>query len=501
MNTLLETSHIHKRFPGVQALRGVSFDLRPSEVHALVGENGAGKSTLMHILAGVHQPDEGAVKIAGTPVVIGDEQHAQALGIGIVYQERSLFELLTVAENIFAGRQPRGRWGLIDRSKMRAETHSILQQLDLHIAPDTPLGALNPAQQQMVEVAKALALNARILIFDEPTAALTEAETNTLFRVIRQLRAQGKGIIYISHRLHEIFALADRVTVLRDGTGRGTFAVAETSPDELVTRMVGRELDAEYHQSHVSKFSERVVLQVQSLATHRVPEEPRTLLRDVSLQVHAGEIVGLAGLAGAGRTELGLAIFGANPIASGAVLLDGMPVNIGSPRAAIAAGIGYLPEDRKEAGLFLEMSIAENIAAARLEQFGAWWLNRAQSETVAQDFIGKLRIAAAHIQQPVVTLSGGNQQKVLLARWLLVNPKVLIVDEPTRGVDVGAKAEVHTLLRQLAEQGTAVIVISSDLPEVLALADRIVVLRAGRVSGELARAAASEEAILRLASL
>jgi ABC-type sugar transport system ATPase subunit len=501
MNTLLEASHIHKRFPGVQALRGVNFDLRAGEIHALVGENGAGKSTLMHVLAGVQQPDEGELKIAEQPVVIGDEQQAQALGIGIVYQERSLFDLLTVAENIFAGRQPRGRWGVIDRAAMRAATQRILQHLDLNIPPDTPLGLLNPAQQQMVEVAKALALNARILIFDEPTAALTEAETNTLFRVIRQLRAQGKGIIYISHRLHEIFVLADRVTVLRDGAGRGTFAVAETSPDELVTRMVGRELSEEYHQSHVSKFSERVVLQVKSLSTRRVPDEARTLLHDVSLQVHAGEIVGLAGLAGAGRTELGLAIFGAHPLAAGEVLLDGKPVHIASPRAAIAAGLGYLPEDRKDAGLFLEMSIAENIAAARLEQFGAWWLNRGNSETVAQEFVGKLRIAAAHIQQPVVTLSGGNQQKVLLARWLLVNPKVLIVDEPTRGVDVGAKAEVHTLLRQLAEQGTAVIVISSDLPEVLALADRIVVMRAGHVSGEVQRAAASEEAILRLASL
>jgi ribose transport system ATP-binding protein len=498
---LLTTHDIHKRFPGVHALRGVSFDLRPGEVHALVGENGAGKSTLMHILAGVHQPDEGELKIDGTPVVIGDEQRAQDLGIGIVYQERSLFDLLTVAENIFAGRQPKRRWGGIDRATMRAETQDILNQLDLKIDPDTPLDQLNPAQQQMVEVAKALALNARILIFDEPTAALTEAETNTLFRVIRQLRAQGKGIIYISHRLHEIFALADRVTVLRDGEGRGTLAVAETSPDDLVTRMVGRELSEEYHQSHVSKFSERVVLQVNSLSTRRVPDEARTLLHDVSLQVHAGEILGLAGLAGAGRTELGLAIFGANPIAAGEVKLDGMPVNIASPRAAISAGVGYLPEDRKETGLFLEMSIAENITAARLEQFGAWWLDQVQSETVAQDFVSKLRIAAPNVQQPVITLSGGNQQKVLLARWLLVNPKVLIVDEPTRGVDVGAKAEVHALLRQLAEQGTAVIVISSDLPEVLALADRIVVMREGRVRGELTRTDASEEAIMRLASL
>jgi ABC-type sugar transport system ATPase subunit len=498
---LLSTHNIHKRFPGVHALRSVSFDLRSGEVHALVGENGAGKSTLMHILAGVHQPDDGEIKIADQPVIIGDEQHAQRLGIGIVYQERSLFDLLTVAENIFAGRQPKRRWGGIDRATMRAETQNILNQLDLKIDPDTPLDQLNPAQQQMVEVAKALALNARVLIFDEPTAALTEAETNTLFRVIRQLRQQGKGIIYISHRLHEIFALADRVTVLRDGEGRGTLAVAETSPDDLVTRMVGRELSEEYHQSHVSKFSDRVVLQVNSLSTKRTPDEPRTLLRDVSLQVHAGEIVGLAGLAGAGRTELGLAIFGANPIAAGEVKLDGTPVNIASPRAAIAAGIGYLPEDRKDAGLFLEMSIAENIAAARLEQFGAWWLNQANSETVAQDFVGKLHIAASTVRQPVVTLSGGNQQKVLLARWLLVNPKVLIVDEPTRGVDVGAKAEVHALLRQLAEQGTAVIVISSDLPEVLALADRIVVMREGRVRGELTRAEASEEAIMRLASL
>jgi len=495
---LLELQNIHKRFPGVHALKGVSFDVRRGEVHALVGENGAGKSTLMHILAGVHRPDEGRIIFQGRQVEIAGEHHAQRLGIGIVYQERSLFGLLSVAENIFAGGLPANRWGVIDRRQLADRTKAALAQVGLDVDPKTPVEQLGPAEQQMIEIAKALALEAKLMIFDEPTAALTEVETAALWNIIAQLKQQGAGLIYISHRLHEIFEIADRVTVLRDGEHRGTAPVSETSVDELVTRMVGRQMQEINHQD-VS--ADRVRLEVRKLSNRRLTDDARTRLCDINLSVRAGEIVGLAGLAGAGRTELALAIFGANPPEGGEILLDGQPIQVRSPRDAIAAGIGYVPEDRKEAGLFLEMSIAENIAAARLGYFGSWWQSDRRRDAVAADYMNRLKIAAPDVHKTVQQLSGGNQQKVVLSKWLLLNPKVLIVDEPTRGVDVGAKAEVHQLLREMARQGAAIIAISSDLPEVLAVSDRILVMREGRITGELERREASEEAIMRYASL
>jgi len=475
---LLLMRRIHKRFPGVHALRGVDLEVRRGEVHALVGENGAGKSTLMHLLAGVYQPDEGRIDFDGTEAIrIPNERAAQKLGIAIVFQERSLFNDLTIAENIFAARQPVNGLGQIKRRELFEQARQLMHRVNLAASPDTPVCALSPAQQQMVEIAKALSLEAKLIIFDEPTAALTDTETRALFGVIEELKQQQVGIIYISHRLEEIFEIADRVSVLRDGEHQGTFAVGETSPEHLISRMVGRELTrCRVGQGAVNG---PVALEVRNTG-------------GVSFSVRAGEVLAFAGLAGAGRTEMALALFGAIRPADGEVRVNDVPVRINSPADAIAAGIGYMPEDRKEAGLFLEMSVAQNIVGARLEHFR-------EQERISEDFRARLRIACRSVRQAVQNLSGGNQQKVVLAKWLLVNPRVLIVDEPTRGVDVGAKAEVHLLLRELARKGTAVIVISSDLPEVLAVADRILVMREGQITGELTFAEATEERILRYA--
>jgi ribose transport system ATP-binding protein len=501
--SLLAVRNIHKSFPGVRVLKGVSFEVRAGEVHALVGENGAGKSTLMNILAGVHQPDAGEISFDGQEsVVIADERTAQQLGIAIVFQERSLFSTLSVAENIFAARQAVGRFGRIDRAKMRSDARALLDRLGLGaINPATPVGELSPAEQQMVEIAKALSLDAKLIIFDEPTAALTETETAALFRVIGGLRAGGVGIIYISHRLEEIFHIADRVTVLRDGELQGTLAVAETNTDDLVRRMVGREVALHQRRTDQADEAGPALLEVRGLTDADELRHARPFLCDVSFSVRAGEVVVFAGLAGAGRTELALSIFGMRPRAAGEIFVAGERVEINSPADAIRAGLGYASEDRKELGLFLDRTIAENISVARLAEFGSWWLDDRRAATVAAEFSRKLRVACRGPRQAVGTLSGGNQQKVVLAKWLLADPRVLIVDEPTRGIDVGAKTEVHQLLFELAREGRAVVVISSDLPEVLAVADRIIVMREGRVSGELDGPSATEEQVMRLASV
>jgi ABC-type sugar transport system ATPase subunit len=413
-----------------------------------------------------------------------------------VFQERSLFGPLSVAENVFAGRQPTTPFGTIDFRKLHADTLALLKRVGLAVDPDSPVETLSPGEQQLVEIAKALSLDAKLLILDEPTAALTPGETSTLFGVVRGLKQHGVAVVYISHRLEEVFALADRVTVLKDGEGQGTFDVSGVTPDLLVRKMVGR--DVLFERPADRTTSSRIVLDVRHLtdtdATHRIQ------LRDVSFAVAAGEILGLGGLVGAGRTETALGVFGARPGCVGEVRIDGELIRIRTPRDAVAAGIGYVPEDRKDAGLFLDMGVAANVAAADLRRFGAVVLNDAEQERTGDRFRESLRIASRGGGEPVRALSGGNQQKVLLARWLLVNPKVLIVDEPTRGVDVGAKREVHAVLFELARQGTALVVISSDLPELLALADRVVVLRAGRVSGELPRDRMTEEAVVALSS-
>jgi ABC-type sugar transport system ATPase subunit len=494
---LLVMRNIRKTFDGVEVLKGVNFDVQPGEVHALVGENGAGKSTLMNILAGVHQPTSGTIRFDDRdPVIIPDEKSAQQLGISIVFQDRSLFAQLTVAENIFAARQPI-RFGRIDRKRLYFDARRLLKQVDLDLEPDVTVERLSPAQQQLIEVAKALSLNAKLIIFDEPTSSLTDKETQVLFGVIRQLRSQGVGIIYISHRLEEIFLIADRVTVLKDGEWQGTSKISETSADDLVRRMVGRNLELRHQDACAAGNPIRLEVHNLSDSSHH----PRPLLKEISFTARAGEIVGFAGLAGAGRTELALSIFGVRPRGHGEIYLNGRRQEIRSPRDAIAAGIGYAFEDRKEGGLFLDMSITRNIASARLEEFGSWWLDDARQSSVAADFRTTLRIASQGADQAVQSLSGGNQQKIVLAKWLLANPKVLIVDEPTRGIDVGAKAEVHNLLYQFSRKGAAVIVISSELPEILAVSDRIYVMRNGRITGELGRAQATEEKIMRLASL
>jgi ABC-type sugar transport system ATPase subunit len=494
---------ICKDFPGVRALDAMQLEVTEGEVHAVVGENGAGKSTLMHILAGVYQPDAGRVDFAGhSDVRINDEQAAQKLGIAIVYQERSLFDSLSLAENIFAGRQPVrfGNW--IDSAAMAASARHLLSQVGLDVHPHAPLSSLSPAEQQLVEIAKALSLNARLIIFDEPTAALTEAETKTLFAVIRSLQKAGTAVIYISHRLEEIFSIAGRVTVLKDGRWQGTLPIAEATPADLVRRMVGRDLTKLSRAASTTSDQQATAsaLEVRGLSDAPSRRQRRTTLTDISFEVHSGEVVVLAGLAGAGRTETALSIFGARPIRIGSVLMNGRPVRIRSVPAAIAAGIGYLPEDRKQAGLFLEMSIAHNIAAASLPRFGRLVTSERAMGRAAEIYCQRLGIACHGTRQAVRSLSGGNQQKVLLAKWLLVDPRVLIVDEPTRGVDVGAKAEVHRLLFELAERGTAVLVISSDLPEVLTLADRVIVMAQGRIAGQLGRDEATEERIVHLAS-
>jgi len=491
---LLEARGISKTFPGVRALNGVQLEVRAGEVHALLGENGAGKSTLMHILAGLYQPDEGTLRMNGREVRFADARAAQRAGVAMVFQERSLASPLSVAENVFFGRQPCARWGVIDRREMHRRTRRILDDLGQTIDPATPVERLSPAEQQMVEIAKALSLDARLLVLDEPTSALSETETVALFRAVDQLKQRGVGIIYISHRMAEVLQVSNRITVLRDGEYQGTFERENITEDELIRRMVGRDLDR-VSPNHLSPRSqEPPALEVRSL-------HDGVLLSDVSFVAHAGEITAFAGLAGSGRTELAMAIFGARPVTQGEVYVAGRPTTIHSPLGAIRAGIGYLPEDRKEAGLFLEMSAAANFAAARLDQFGCWWLDDRAMEQQVAAMAARMRLTANTRGKPVQQLSGGNQQKVMLARWLLVHPQVLIVDEPTRGIDIGAKREVHQLLRELAREGTAIVFISSELPEVLSVADRILVMREGLIAGELSPAAATEEKILRLAAL
>jgi ABC-type sugar transport system ATPase subunit len=497
---LLQLRAIRKSFGGVEVLQGVDFDVYPAEVHALCGENGAGKSTLMNIIAGVHAPDAGEIILGPQRFPRFASAHAaRQAGVSIVFQERSLFAPLTVAENIFAGRQPVRSLGRIDRRRLRSDTAQCLQDVAPEVSPDAIVADLSPAEQQMVEIAKALSLDARVVIFDEPTAALTETETQRLFAVIRRLRARQVGVVYISHRLDEFFALADRVTVLKDGAWQGTFPIAQTNPDELIRRMVGRAI-ARTQAEPRTAAPPSLLLDVRGLSDRVTGHAHRVRLRNISFHACAGEVVGLAGLAGAGRTETALSLFGARPRGAGEVWVDGRQVDIRRPTDAIAAGLGYVSEDRKESGLFLAMSIRRNVSAARLDRFGRWFYREDEESLTARQLGEKLRLACRDVDQDAGHLSGGNQQKVLLARWLLVNPRVLIVDEPTRGVDVGAKAEVHQLLREFARQGHAVVLISSDLPEVLAVSHRIYVMRAGEIAGELGPAEASEESVMRLAA-
>jgi ribose transport system ATP-binding protein len=492
---VLAMKDIRKAFPGVQALDGVSFELAAGEVHALVGENGAGKSTLMKILSGVYQPDTGEMFLDGTMVSFSTPRHAQESGIATVHQELSLFQNLSVAENILSACIPViGVLGLENRQAMRRIASETLARFDLCIDPDTPVSSLSVGQQQVVEICKALSWKARLLILDEPTASLSGHDTELLFKVIRQLASEGTPVVYISHRLEEIAHIADRITVLRDGRFVGTKLVAEVDLPEIVRMMVGRELHLEglYGTGEIKRDS--VLLQVENLGS-----EGR--FSGVSFDLHQGEILGMAGLIGAGRTDVALAIFGAIGISGGQVLLGGKRCNFRSPHDAVAAGIAYLPENRGLDGIFHELSVRENISVTHLDSHSRFGIVDAGSESrEAQSFVDQLNIQTPGLGQAILNLSGGNQQKVILGRWLAVKPRLLIVDEPTKGIDIGAKQEIYQLLHKLAQDGVGVILISSELPEVLGLSDRILVMHEGRLAGILDHSEASEENIMMLAA-
>ena len=490
----LSLSHISKRFPGVVALDDVTLTVGKGEVVALIGENGAGKSTLMKILGGVHQPDSGQIVIDGRPVTIPSVAEAVAAGIGFVHQELNVLDNLDVAANLFLGREP--TWGgplrLIDRRRMAADSERLLRRLGLSVRPDTPLNQLSIAQQQMVEIAKALSQNARILILDEPTSSLTATETDRLLATVRELRSQGVSVIYISHRLAEIGQVADRVVVLRDGRNVGELDRQQITHDNMVRLMVGRELKNFYVPGAAGDRPVR--LEVRGMRTSARPGQ------SVDFSAAAGEILGFAGLVGAGRSELAQAIFGADPILEGQILLDGVPLSIRSPQDAIRAGIYLVPEDRRRTGLLTGMTVRENITMPGLWRYASLGLLSHRRESLeAETQVKSLRVKTPSIETRAANLSGGNQQKVVLGKWLALGPRVLIVDEPTRGIDVGAKAEIYRLLRSLADSGVAVIAISSDMEEVLGISDRVAVMHEGAIAGILSRDRCSERAVTELA--
>ena len=501
ISPLLQMKQITKVFPGVKALDGVSFDLNPGEIHALVGENGAGKSTLMKILAGVYPHPEygGEIVIEGAERNFANVRESEHAGIAIIFQEMSLVKELAVAENIFLGREPR-RFGIINWEDLYSRAQKLLDELHLPIDPRTPVINLGIGQQQLVEIAKALSQNARILVLDEPTAALTDAEVETLFGILHDLRARGVAMIYISHKLDEVFQISDRITVLRDGQTIETTTTAETNEARVIARMVGREVDQVFPNAQHSRG--KTVFEARNV-TVEDPSVPGKLLVDrVSIAAHKGEVLGIAGLMGSGRSELLMAIFGAHPGRKSAeILIDGKPVQIAGPAAAIKHGIGFVTEDRKRYGLILEQTILRNMTLAGLRRLSGRFITNEDAEAAAGERAsGDLRIKATSVFTIAGTLSGGNQQKVVLAKWLLTNPRVLFLDEPTRGIDVGAKQEIYAQINRLAEKGLAIVLVSSELPEVLGLSDRIIVLHEGRVTGEFTRAEATPEAVMSCAT-
>jgi ribose transport system ATP-binding protein len=487
---LLQMRGISKRYPGVVALDDVGFELRSGEVHVLLGENGAGKSTLMKILSGAASRDAGDILLNGTPVALASPREAQVAGISTIYQEFTLVPHLSAAENIYLGREPVRAAGVIDRRRLVGDAARLLEALGVAIDPGAPVRSLGVAEQQMVEVAKALSIDARILVMDEPTSALTESEIEQLFATIRRLTAKGVAVIYISHRMEELSRISDRVTVLRDGRYIATLDTDATDQREVISLMVGRELHGEERPAPARADAEPM-LSVRGLSTKR-------LLRDVSFEVHAGEILGFAGLMGAGRTEVARAVVGADRRESGVITVRGREVQIQSPADAARLGIGYLSEDRKQLGVLLERSVRENIVLASLRDYlGALGFVRDRRiEATGREYVGKLRIKTPSTAQLVRNLSGGNQQKVVIAKWLAKDCDVLIFDESTRGIDVGAKEEIYALLRELADHGKAIIMISSELPEVLRLANRIAVMAEGRLTAVLDNADATQENVM-----
>ena len=495
MRKLVEMTGIEKRFPGVHALKDVRFELEAGEVHALMGENGAGKSTLMKILAGIYQRDAGELLINGEPATLESPRDAQDLGIGIIHQELSLMNDLTAAQNIFIGREPRKRFGRLDEAALNARTAEIFASMNLKIDPKALVGMLTIAKQQMIEIAKALSYRSRVLIMDEPTAALNDAEIAELFVIIERLKSEGVGIVYISHKMDELKRIADRVTVMRDGEYVATVSAADTPIDRIIAMMVGRTVKDEPLDVPDLSGAE-VSLEVAGLSRGRE-------IRHVSFSVRKGEILGFAGLMGAGRTEVARAIFGADPTNAGTIRVHGREVAIARPADAVRAGIGYLSEDRKHFGLATGMNVRDNIALASMDRFTGWGgrLNDDEMRDTAQRYIRKLGIRTPSDTQEVRLLSGGNQQKTVIAKWLLRDCDILIFDEPTRGIDVGAKSEIYKLLESLATQGKTIIVISSELPEILRLSHRIAVMCEGRLTGILpGGAATTQEMIMQLAT-
>jgi rhamnose transport system ATP-binding protein len=487
MTPRLQLIGISKRFAATAALTDVSLELLPGEIHALVGENGAGKSTLVKTIAGVHQPDAGEIRLDGELITIPSPAAARAMRIAVVHQEPRLFPDLSVAENIFLIAPPTDRIHTIAWKEMRRLAAELFAQLDVKIDVSAPVRGLSMADQQLIEIAKALSIDARVLILDEPTASLSTHEVERLFAIVRRTKERGVAVLFVSHRLDEVFALCDRATVFRDGRHVVTAPTAELTTASLVRYMVGR--DVSLFPKEASTLGEPL-LEVRHLSD-------ATGFQDVSFVVRAGEILGLAGLVGAGRTEIARVLFGIEPRTSGEVLLGGRPVTFRSPAEALKAGIAYVPEDRHQDGLILDFSIAHNITLPILPRlFPRLFLRAREEDEVATSFSERLRVRATGVGQAVSALSGGNQQKVVIAKWLATRPRVLILDEPTRGVDIGAKVEVHRIVSELAATGLAIIMISSDLPEVLAMSDRIVVLHEGRIAAEIARADASEERVM-----
>jgi rhamnose transport system ATP-binding protein len=490
--TILRMTNISKSFAGVHALRGVQFDLYPGEVHALLGENGAGKSTLVKVMTGVHQPDSGEIYLNGSQVHFDDARQSRQAGIAAIYQELSLFPDLDVAENIFVGRQPTTGGGRIDWRKLYTQAEQLLDSLGVHLDLKQKARNLSIAQQQMIEIARALSVNARILIMDEPTSSLTLNEVEELFRIVRHLREEGTGIVFISHRLEELFELADRVTVLRDGAYVDTRHVEAVTRDELIHLMVGRTITNLFPKQEVQ--AGEVILKVEHLTLSGV-------FQDISFELHKGEILGMAGLIGAGRTDVARAIFGIEPPTSGSIQIEGREVSLQSSHQAIELGLAYVPEDRQRHGLIPPMNITANISLPMLAGY-AWhgWLQDKIERKASFEAASQMDVRANSIWQKARELSGGNQQKVVLAKWLSTDPRILILDEPTRGIDVGTKAAVHALMSKLASEGKAILMISSELPEVLGMSDRIIVMHEGRMTGLFTRAEATQEKIMTAAT-
>ncbi|MCY3007513.1 MAG: sugar ABC transporter ATP-binding protein [Planctomycetota bacterium] len=491
MEPLLRVENLSKSFPGVQALAGVCLHGMPGEVLGVIGENGAGKSTLMKILAGVELPDCGTIQWRGAEVRFRKPSEAIEAGISLIHQELNLAENLSVAENLFLGREPTS-WGIIQSRKMRQEADALLTRVGLEVPSSTLVGKLSIAQRQMVEIAKSLSTDAQLIIMDEPTSSLSGHESENLFRLIRQLKAQGVSIVYISHRLAEVADLADRVEVLRDGRNASTLQAGQIDHDRMVQAMVGRELDRYF--PHVPKVPGEVRLELRQVRVLGHPEHP------IDLEVRSGEIVGLSGLVGAGRTEVLEAIMGIRPVLGGSIRVDGKQLRPGRIRASIAEGLAMVPEDRRHAGLVTSMTVGENLTLAWLEKISSYGvISGRRDRRFGQEQVESLRIKTPSLQQMAALLSGGNQQKIVFGKWMMRSPKVLLLDEPTRGVDIGAKQEIYGLMERLAEQGAAILFVSSELEEILGMADRTVVMREGRIQGQLQRDQMSEQSIMRLA--